>query len=125
MACKKAKFINPLNKSLRIFFKEAVKVSLKNPLQAYYFYQVVRNQQKSSKIRAHWMKEGLQVPPIMIFSVTNRCNLFCKGCYHRALRDVSRAEISEEKLRGIIGEARDLGVSFMVLAGGELRGRIY
>jgi MoaA/NifB/PqqE/SkfB family radical SAM enzyme len=45
--------------------------------------------------------------------------LHCKGCYHRALRDVTKAEMSEEKLRSVIAEARELGVSFMVLAGGE------
>jgi MoaA/NifB/PqqE/SkfB family radical SAM enzyme len=112
-------YIHPLNRSLRVFFKEAVKVSLKNPAQAYYFYQTVRNQQKAAQTRAKWEKEGLQVPPIMILSITNRCNLHCQGCYHQALRDVTRAEMSEEKLRGIIREGRDLGVSFMVLAGGE------
>jgi MoaA/NifB/PqqE/SkfB family radical SAM enzyme len=113
------KYTNPLNKALRIFFKEAVRVSVKNPTQAYYFFQVVRNQQRSSSVRAKWEKEGLHVPPIMIFSITNRCNLHCKGCYHQALRDISKSELSEEKLRGIIGEARDLGISFVVLAGGE------
>jgi MoaA/NifB/PqqE/SkfB family radical SAM enzyme len=113
------RYINPLNKALRVFFKEAVRVSLKNPSQAFYFYQTVRNQQRASSIRTKWEKEGLHVPPIMILSITNRCNLHCKGCYHQALRDVSKAEMSEEKLRSVIGEGRDLGVSFMVLAGGE------
>jgi MoaA/NifB/PqqE/SkfB family radical SAM enzyme len=113
------KFVNPLNKALRIFFKDAAKVSIKDPSHAFYFLQTARNQQKASRLRATWGRQGLQVPPIMIFSITNRCNLHCKGCYHQALRDSTKAEMSEEKLRSIIAEARDLGVSFMVLAGGE------
>ncbi len=116
---KNIKYVNPLNKALRVFFKDAVKVSLKNPSHAVYFLQTVRNQQRFSRIRAKWGKQGLQVPPIMIFSITNRCNLHCKGCYHQAMRDVTKAEMSEEKLRGVISEAKELGVSFMVLAGGE------
>jgi MoaA/NifB/PqqE/SkfB family radical SAM enzyme len=112
-------YVNPLNKALRIFFKNAVTVSLKNPAQALYFFQTVRNQQRASRIRASWRRQGIQVPPIMIFSITNRCNLRCKGCYHQALRDISRPEMSEEKLRSVIREARDLGISFVVLAGGE------
>jgi MoaA/NifB/PqqE/SkfB family radical SAM enzyme len=119
---KKAKdpgYTGPLNQALRVFFKNAVSVSLKNPSQAFYFYQVVRNLQKSSKVRAEYKKEGIQVPPMMIISITNRCNLHCKGCYHQAIRDISRSEMSEEKLRSVIGEARDLGVSMIVLAGGE------
>jgi MoaA/NifB/PqqE/SkfB family radical SAM enzyme len=116
---KSARYINPLNRSLGVFFKNAVSVSIKNPSQALYFLQTVRNQRKASGIRAAWRREGVQVPPIMIMSITNRCNLHCKGCYHQAMRDLSKAEMSGEKLRGVIAEARDLGVSFIVLAGGE------
>jgi MoaA/NifB/PqqE/SkfB family radical SAM enzyme len=112
-------YTKPLNQALRIFFKDAVSVSLRNPSQAGYFFQTVLNQQKASKIRAGWEKQGVQVPPIMILSITNRCNLHCKGCYHQAIRDISKPEMNEQKLRGVISESRDLGVSFMVLAGGE------
>jgi MoaA/NifB/PqqE/SkfB family radical SAM enzyme len=118
-ALKNTNYINPLNRALSVFFKDAVTVSLKNPSQAVYFFQTVRNQQKSARIRAKWQKAGLQVPPIMIFSITNRCNLHCQGCYHQALRDLTKPEMSEAKLRSVIAEARELGVSFMVLAGGE------
>jgi uncharacterized radical SAM superfamily Fe-S cluster-containing enzyme len=114
-----AKYINPLNKALRIFFKEAITVSFKNPSQALYFFQVVKNQQRASRVRAKWLRQGIQVPPIMIFSVTNRCNLHCKGCYHQALRDITKPEMSADKLFSVITEAKDLGVSFIVLAGGE------
>ena len=114
-----AKYINPLNRALRIFFNDAVTVSLKNPAQAVYFLQTVRNQQKAARTREHWRLQGVQIPPMMIISITNRCNLRCKGCFHQALRDVTKPEMSEEKLNKVIGEARDLGVSFMVLAGGE------
>jgi MoaA/NifB/PqqE/SkfB family radical SAM enzyme len=113
------RYVNPLNKALQIFFKNAVSVSLKNPSQAGYFYQTLRNQQKAAKIRAACQKEGIQVPPIMIFSITNRCNLHCRGCYHQAIRDVSRPEMSDEKLRSVIAEARELGISTIVLVGGE------
>jgi MoaA/NifB/PqqE/SkfB family radical SAM enzyme len=116
---KNTKYINPLNRSLRIFFKNAVSVSLKNPSQALYFYQTARNQQKAAGVRAVWKKRGIQVPPMMIVSITNRCNLHCQGCYHQAIRDVTKPEMSEGKLRSLISEARDLGVAMIVLAGGE------
>ena len=56
---------------------------------------------------------------MLIFSITNRCNLHCQGCYHQALRDITKAELSEEKLHQVIAEAGDLGISFIVLTGGE------
>jgi MoaA/NifB/PqqE/SkfB family radical SAM enzyme len=112
-------YVNPLNRALTVFFKNAVSISLKNPAQAIYFMEIVNNQRKCSKIRTAWRKKGIQVPPIMIISITNRCNLRCKGCYHQAIRPDSVSEMSEEKLRGVFSEARDLGVSTIVLAGGE------
>jgi MoaA/NifB/PqqE/SkfB family radical SAM enzyme len=108
-----------LNKALQIFFKDALTISLRNPTQAAYFFKTVQNQRKATLVRARWGKEGVQVPPIAIVSITNRCNLHCKGCYHQAIRDVSKPEMSEEKLRVVINEAGGLGISFMVLAGGE------
>jgi MoaA/NifB/PqqE/SkfB family radical SAM enzyme len=114
-----ADYINPLNKALRVFFKDAVTVSLKNPGQAAYFLNTLKNLSKATRTRAKLKKQGLQVPPMMIISITNRCNLHCKGCFHQVLRDVSRSEMSDEKLRNVIAEANDLGISFIVLAGGE------
>jgi MoaA/NifB/PqqE/SkfB family radical SAM enzyme len=112
-------YVNPLNKALGVFFRNAVTISLRNPSQAVYFYQTVRNQQKAARTRAAWQKKGLQVPPIMIMSITNRCNLHCRGCYHQAMRDISRPEMSSEKLSSVISEARELGTGMIVLAGGE------
>ena len=108
-----------LNQNLKIFFTDALKVSLTNPSQAYFFYKTVRWQQKAVKTRADLEKQGVHVPPIMIFSITNRCNLKCKGCYHWELHKTSVPEMNSEKMRSVIQETKDLGISFMVLAGGE------
>jgi MoaA/NifB/PqqE/SkfB family radical SAM enzyme len=108
-----------LDKSLRVFFWDAMKSTLRNPGQAYFFYRTVRWQQQAARHRTEWYKRGVRVPPIMIFSITNRCNLHCKGCYHRALQRISKPEMSPEKLRAVFSEASALGISFCVLAGGE------
>ncbi len=55
----------------------------------------------------------------MIFSITNKCNLHCKGCYHQALRQSPQAELSGAKIRSVITEAKELGISFIVIGGGE------
>ena len=108
-----------LDKSLGIFFMDAMKSTLRNPVQAYFFLKTVRWQKKAARLRTSWNERGTRVPPIMIFSITNRCNLHCKGCYHQALSRGSRPEMSAEKLRSIFTEASELGISFCVLAGGE------
>ncbi len=59
------------------------------------------------------------MPPLVIYSITDRCNLDCAGCYAKLLHRSDRPEVSDDRVRGILGEARDLGVSVMLLAGGE------
>ncbi len=108
-----------INDSLHIFFKDAVMVTLKRPSQALFFYRTVKWQQKAARVRADWEHNGLHVPPIILFSITNRCNLNCKGCYHQALRSPSHPELDNKKLRSIIAEAKELGISFFVMVGGE------
>ncbi len=116
---KERRYAGLLDQSLRIFFQNAVKVCVRRPSQAYYFLRTVRWQQKAAAVRKQWVAQGVAVPPILIFSITNRCNLRCKGCYHHALRESTPVELSTDKMRSIIAEARGLGISFMVLAGGE------
>lgn len=108
-----------LDDSLKRFFWNAVRTSLRRPSQAYFFYRTVQWQRRAARLRSEWLRQGVQVPPIAIFSITNRCNLHCKGCYHQALRASAESEVSDDKLRSIIAEARELGISFMVLGGGE------
>lgn len=108
-----------LNNSLRIFFKDALRVTLTNPQQAAFFLRTLRWQQKAAKLRSDWAKRGVSVPPIMVYSITDRCNLHCKGCYNQALRQSPHPEMSKEKARSLFAEARELGISFVVLGGGE------
>jgi len=112
-------FRSALNKALKIFFKDAVRISLTNPSQAYFFYKTVRRQQKAARLRKQWERRGVVVPPVLIFSITTKCNLQCDYCYAQALHPPSDNELSTEKIRDIFSEARELGVSFFVLAGGE------
>ena len=108
-----------LNGSLNVFFKDALRVALTHPRQAAFFMQTLNWQRKAAKTRLSWDKMGVHVPPIIILSVTSKCNLHCQGCYHQALRSSSESEMSDERLEGLIAEAKDLGVSFMVIGGGE------
>ncbi|HTY81207.1 MAG TPA: radical SAM protein, partial [Dehalococcoidales bacterium] len=108
-----------LNKSLKIFFSTAWHITLKRPSQALFFFNTVRCQRHAVKTREALEKQGVHVPPIIIYSITERCNLHCKGCYAQSLHNLTAPEMGPEKMRHTIQEAHDLGVGFMVLAGGE------
>ncbi len=116
---KDGNFSNLLNKSLRVFFRDALRITVKNPLQAYFFLKTVMRQKRAAGVRSKWKERGFHVPPIALFSITNRCNLHCKGCYSWNLHRFSGPEMSDEELRDILNEAKELGISFFVIAGGE------
>jgi len=62
-----------LNLGLRLFFSEFVRVSLRRPSQAVFFARTVLWQGSAARLRARHAAEGLTVPPIAIFSITNGC----------------------------------------------------
>jgi MoaA/NifB/PqqE/SkfB family radical SAM enzyme len=112
-------FTKILNDSLSVFFKGALRIAFTSPLQSVFFVRTLNWQRKAAKIRSGWEKQGIHVPPVLIVSVTSRCNLHCEGCYHQALRPSTGAEVTDERLRKMIAEAKELGISFIVFAGGE------
>jgi MoaA/NifB/PqqE/SkfB family radical SAM enzyme len=112
-------FDKQLNESLRIFFTDMLKAALTSPSTAQFYIKTLGWQRKAAQKRNQLEEESLHVPPIMIFSITNRCNLLCKGCFNNALRKPTAEELPEKQLRQIIKEADELGVSFMVISGGE------
>lgn len=63
-----------LNRGLRIFFSEFVRVSLARPAHALFFGRTVLRQLGAARRRARLAREGLTVPPIVIFSITNGCS---------------------------------------------------
>jgi MoaA/NifB/PqqE/SkfB family radical SAM enzyme len=114
-----AEFRAGLNDALKIFFKDAVKTAIRNPLQALHFFRTTKWQMKAARIRSRWEKQGVPVPPILIFSVTNRCNLECKGCYQREFHPLAEKELSANELKDVTRQAHELGIYFFVIAGGE------
>lgn len=100
-------------------FNDALRVTLKSPSTALFFIKTIINQRGAHRRRISWIGKGLQVPPVIIFSITNRCNLKCKGCYNNALRLQSKEELDTAKIMDILNQAKELGISFIVVAGGE------
>lgn len=108
-----------LNKTIQAFLKETLRVMYRNPSMVKTVLQAIRFQKKAARKREEYQKQGLQVPPYMIISITNQCNLRCQGCYARAQHRPVEREMGHDQLRSVIAEAKDLGISFVFLAGGE------
>jgi MoaA/NifB/PqqE/SkfB family radical SAM enzyme len=112
-------YIDLMNDTIKDIFKTALRITIKNPSQAGFFVKTIARQRNAAKIREKWQDEGVRVPPLMIFSVTNQCNLQCPGCYAMAHERPMDEEMSPEKIKNVFEEANELGISFVLLAGGE------
>lgn len=76
---------------------------------------------KSAAKRNIMERKGLHISPFIIASITSKCNLNCTGCYAHA-NNAERplhAPLSTSQWREIFSQAKTLGVSFILLAGGE------
>ena len=112
-----------LTKGVERVMAEAVRATLKNPRESVFMARFAAASRAASRRRMKAEESGSHVPPFLIASITSRCNLHCAGCYSRCNHSTVdsspvRQLTAEEWLR-IFGEAFDMGISFILLAGGE------
>lgn len=112
-------YVRLFDESIRNLFRDALRISSKSPGMALFLCRTLFRQRRAAAIRHAWEKKGLHVPAFMIASITHRCNLQCNGCYARAHRRQAEAELSPEQLRSVLEQASELGVSVVLIAGGE------
>jgi MoaA/NifB/PqqE/SkfB family radical SAM enzyme len=98
---------------------QAVRIVAADPALVIPGSVLLHHQRKAAQVRKKHEREGLLVPPVMIISITTRCNLACAGCYMKHQREHHAPEMSPDLLRSVIAEAAELGVSVVVIAGGE------
>ena len=102
---------------------DTLKATLKDPKESAFMLRFAAASRKASKRRLAFENEGLHVPGFLIASITSSCNLHCAGCYSRAghatVDCAPTDQLSGEEWKGIFSEAQALGISFILLAGGE------
>ncbi len=112
-----------LSNGVEKIVKNAIKASLSNPRESIFMGKYALASKKASERRRVAEENGEHIPPFLIASITSSCNLHCAGCYSRAnhaCKDSAPVnQMSAEEWKKIFDEANDLGVGFILLAGGE------
>ena len=112
-----------LEKGVKNTVKNIARASFKNPAESLFLASFAKSRGQAEKARTRHEGDGLHIPPFLIASITHRCNLHCTGCYARANHlctdDAAVQELAAADWRRLFSEARQLGVSFILLAGGE------
>lgn len=112
-----------MNGGIERVVKNILKASLINPKESMFMIKFADSSKKAYNIRKSLEEEGKHIPPILIASITSKCNLHCAGCYARAVDTCNDndpvEQLTKEDWYKIFIEAKSLGISFIVLIGGE------
>ncbi len=102
---------------------DTLRATLKDPAASAFMLRFAAASRAASKKRRRAEDAGEHIPPFLIASITSKCNLHCAGCYSRCNHATVDAEpvsqLTGEEWARIFDEADSLGISFILLAGGE------
>ncbi len=102
---------------------DAIKATLKDPKEGAFMLRFAAASRAASKKRMAAEERGEHIPSYLIASITSQCNLHCAGCYsrcnHATVDETPVAQLSTEVWTRIFDEADEMGISFVLLAGGE------
>ncbi len=107
--------------------KGIISASIKNPKASLFMMQYAGSSKRAREKRLQAENNGEHIPPFLIASITDQCNLHCKGCYARATHSctdfcagsTSKGLLSGEQWSDVFAQAEQLGIGFILLAGGE------
>lgn len=112
-----------LTNGVETIVKGIIKSSLTNPKESIFMAKYAISSKASSKLRRHAEEKGEHIPPFLIASITSKCNLHCVGCYarsnHSCVDSQEVQQLTEKEWQKIFLEAKEMGVGFILLAGGE------
>lgn len=112
-----------ITKGVEQVVSDAVKATLRNPKESAFMAKFVLAVKAASKRRRTAEDKGEHIPTFLIASITSKCNLHCAGCYSRCnnatVDEEPVSQLTTEEWVKIFDEADDLGISFILLAGGE------
>lgn len=112
-----------LAKGVEDIIKDSIRASLRNPKEILFLHKFSKYAKKATEIRQNHDKNGQNIPVFLIASITSSCNLHCTGCYSRANNSCSDEaplnQLSAEEWEDIFEQSKEMGISFIVLAGGE------
>ncbi|MBR6425289.1 MAG: radical SAM protein [Oscillospiraceae bacterium] len=112
-----------LSRGIENFVADVVKATLKNPRESAFMLKFAAATAAASKKRREAEAQGQHIPSFLIASITSQCNLHCAGCYsrcnHATLDEAPVQQLTDAEWLRVFSEADELGISFILLAGGE------
>ena len=103
--------------------KSALRATLRDPRESMFLASFARASRAAAKKRETAEAAGEHIPAFLIASITSACNLHCAGCYsrsnHACVDEAPVQQLTGAEWGAVFAEAEEIGVSFILLAGGE------
>lgn len=112
-----------LTQSVERIVADSLKAVLRDPRESAFMIRFAQAARRATRLRAQAERQGRHVPAFLIASITSSCNLHCSGCYSRCTQATTDAapadQLTDAEWLAVFQEAAALGISFIILAGGE------
>jgi len=111
-----------LKRSLHVIFsggKRTIRILAARPSLILAGARIHLHQKRAANVRQKARECGLDVPVMMLVSITSRCNLSCRGCYMLQRKPRPEPEMTLDELRLVVSQAEEIGISVISLVGGE------
>lgn len=73
----------------------------------------------SKKLPSHLLQFSSDKRPVVVWNVTQACNLRCAHCYAQAVKEVGKGELSRKEALSLIDDLGRFGVPVILFSGGE------
>jgi MoaA/NifB/PqqE/SkfB family radical SAM enzyme len=73
----------------------------------------------TSKLPPHMLQFSSDARPLVVWNVTNRCNLRCKHCYISAEDRAYSDELTTQEAKSFINDLAEMKIPVLLLSGGE------
>lgn len=109
--------------SIHKIISDVVTNTFSNPNETLFLLKTLAYSKTAAQCRNNYEQQGKHIPAFLISSITHSCNLFCTGCYARGngnCHDDNKVSmLSADEWLNIFKQAKTLGITFNLLAGGE------
>ncbi|MBG0776222.1 MAG: 12,18-didecarboxysiroheme deacetylase [Desulfovibrionaceae bacterium] len=79
----------------------------------------LRYGRESGKLPSHLLQFALDKKPVVVWNMTQRCNLKCVHCYAHAIDEQGQDDIGTEQAKAMIDDLAAFGAPVMLFSGGE------
>ena len=112
-----------MTKGVEKVVASTLRATLSNPRESAFMVKFAAASRTASQKRQQAKKQGENIPPFLVASITSSCNLHCAGCFsrsaHATVDTAPVQQLSANEWATIFQEADELGISFILLMGGE------